>query len=173
MVKCESSLDEQQVKLYVEAMERATICEILAYLMVVGPGSFYKGPVHLVQKLILEKVNSCLLSFLIYAKNQKGWVNTILNTLDPAGALKLRAQLAENIETRPVWIYSTWVNVSGVMSTLDDSLSQRRNDKNLPGFLFPSQIASLMLVETADLAPVIAPIVWPIFGFMMALRYPT
>ena len=30
-----------------------------------------------------------------------------------------------------------------------------------------------MLVETEDLVPMIAPIVWPIFGSMMALRYPT
>ena len=44
---------------------------------------------------------------------------------------------------------------------------------HLPGFLFPSQIATLMLVETEDLIPLIAPILWPIFGAVMALRYPT
>ena len=173
MVQRESSLDEQQVGLYVEAMQRATIAEILAYLMAVGLGAVYKGPEHLVQRLVLTKANSCLLSFLIFTKNQRNWINAILNTLDPAGALKLRAQLAENIETLLAWIYSAWVNVSGVMSTLDDSLSQRPNSNNLPGFLFPSQIASLMLVETEDLVPMIAPIVWPIFGSRMALRYPT
>ena len=61
------------------------------------------------------------------------------------------------------------------MITIDhpDPLNQQNNDKNLPGYLFPSQVASLMLVETEDLTPVIAPIVWPIFGPMMALRYPT
>ena len=173
MVQRENSLDEQQVRLYVEAMQRATIAEILAYLMAVGLGAVYEGPVHLVQRLVLAKANSCLLSFLIFAKNQRNWINAILNTLDPAGALKLRAQLAENIKTLLAWVYSAWVNVSGVMSTLDDSLSQKPNSNNLPGFLFPSQVASLMLVETEDLVPMIAPIVWPIFGSMMALRYPT
>ena len=61
------------------------------------------------------------------------------------------------------------------MITIDhpDPLNQQNNDKNLPGFLFPSQVASLMLVETEDLIPVIAPIVWPKFGPMMASRYPT
>ena len=34
-------------------------------------------------------------------------------------------------------------------------------------------MASLRLVETEDLIPVIALIVWPIFGPFMALRYPT
>ena len=30
-----------------------------------------------------------------------------------------------------------------------------------------------MLAQTEDIIPVIAPIIWPIFGSMMALRYPT
>ena len=156
-------------------MQRSKISEIFAYLMAAGLNSFYKGPAHLIQKLVLSKAISCLLSFLIYAKNQRSWINAILITLDPAGALKLGAQLAENIETTLAWIYSAWVNVSGIMSSFDhpDPLNQQYNDKNLPGFLFPSQITSLMLVETEDLIPVIAPIIWPIFGAMMALRYST
>ena len=119
MVQCESNLDEQQVKVYVEAMQRAKISEILAYLMAAGLSSVQKGPVHLIQKLVLGKANSCLFSFLIYAKNQRDWINAILKTLDPAGVLKLSAQLAENIETMLAWIYSTWINVSGIMNSLD------------------------------------------------------
>ena len=34
-------------------------------------------------------------------------------------------------------------------------------------------VATLMLVETEDLIPLIAPIVWPLFGAVMALRCPT
>ena len=156
-------------------MQRAKISEVLAYLMAAGLSSFYKGSTHLVQKRVLSKANSCLLSFLIFARNQRGWINAILKTLDPAGALKLNAQLAENIESMLAWIYSAWLNVSGIMITIDhpDPLNQQNNDKNLPGFLFPSQVASLMLVETEDLIPVIAPIVWPIIGPKMALSYPT
>ena len=161
--------------MYVEAMQRAKISKILAYLMAAGLSLFYKGPTHLVQELVLSKANSCLLSFLIFAKNQRGWINAILKTLDPAGALKLNAQLAENIESMLAWIFSAWMNVSGIMITIDnpDTLNQQNNDKNVPGFFFPSQLASLMLVETEDLIPVIAPIVWPIIDPMMALRYPT
>ena len=143
--------------------------------MAAGLSSFFEGPVHLIQKLVLSKANCCLLSFLIYAKNQRGWINALLKFLDHAGAVKLSAQLAENVETMLAWIYLAWVNVSGIKSSFDhpDPLNEQRNDKNLPGFLFPSQIASLMQVETEDLIPVIAPIIWPIFGAMMALRYPT
>ena len=85
----------------------------------------------------------------------------------------MRAQLAENVETILAWINSTGVDVSGVMYTLDDAQIQQRNDKILPGFLFPSQVASLMMVETEDIIPVIAPIVWSIFGSVMARRDPT
>ena len=175
VVQRENNLDEQRRKLYVEAMQRAKISEILAYLMAAGLSLFYKSSTHLVQKLVLSKANSCLLRFLILARNQRGWINAILKTLDPAGALKLNAQLAENIESMLVWIYSAWINVSGIMITIDhpDPLNQQNNGKNLPGFLFPSQVANLMLVETDDIIPMIALIVWPIFGPMMALRYPT
>ena len=175
MVQRENNLDEQQTKLYVEAMQRTRISEILAYLIAAGLSLVYQGPTHLVQRLVLGKANSCLLSFLVFARYQRGWSNAILKTLDPAGALKLNAQLAENIESMLAWIYSAWINVSGIMKTkhYPDPRNQRSDDKNLPGFLFPSQIASLMLVETEDLIPVIAPVIWPIFGPMMALRFPT
>ena len=154
-------------------MQRATISENLAYLMAVGLDSFYKSPVQLVQKLTLSKANSSLFSFLVYARNQKEWISAILNTMDPAGALKLRAQLVENVETILAWIYSAWMNLSVVMRTLDNPPTQQDNEKNRPGFLFPLEIANLVLVETEEMIPVIAPITWPIIGSVMALRYPT
>ena len=59
------------------------------------------------------------------------------------------------------------------MHPLDESPAINRDPNQLPGFLFPSQVATLMLVETEDLIPLIAPIIWPIFGAVMTLRYPT
>ena len=66
-----------------------------------------------------------------------------------------------------------WVNVLGEMHTLDDTQLTKCDANDLPGFLFPSQVASLKLVETEDLIPVIAPIVWPKFGPFMTVRYPS
>ena len=43
-VQAEYNLDEQQLRLYVEAMERATMSEIQAYLMTVGLQAKYRGP---------------------------------------------------------------------------------------------------------------------------------
>ena len=59
------------------------------------------------------------------------------------------------------------------MHPLDENPAVNREPNHLPGFLFPSQIAALMLVETEDLILRIAPILWLIFGAVMALRYPT
>ena len=59
------------------------------------------------------------------------------------------------------------------MHPLDECPAINRDPSQLPGFLFPTQMATLMLVETEDLIPFIAPIIWPIFGAVMALRYPT
>ena len=88
--------------------------------------------------------------------------------------MKLKAQLELNIQAIFTWIYSTWVNVAGIMDDpLDESPAGNRDPNQLPGFLFSSQVATLKLVETEDLIPLIVPIIWPIFGAFMALRYPT
>ena len=172
-VQTEFNLDDQQIRLYVEAMKKATISEILAYLMAVGVQAVYKGPSGILQKLIFEKGHLQLFSYLVYAQNMKNWLQAILGALDPAGPLWLQKQLELNIEAILTWIYSTWVNVAGIMHPLDENPAINREPNQLPGFLFPSQMATLMLAETEDLIPLIAPIVWPIFGAIMALRYPT
>ena len=69
MAQCESGLDDQQVRLYMEALERATISEVLAYLVAAGLGSFYKVPVHMIKKMVLDESDSILFSFLVFMKN--------------------------------------------------------------------------------------------------------
>ena len=93
--------------------------------------------------------------------------------VDTAGILQLKAHFETNIDAIPVSIYSTWVNVSGSMHPPDETQEMTRGATELPGLIFSSQIATLMLVETEDLLPLIAPIVWPTFGAAMGLRYPT
>ena len=172
-VQAEYNLDDQQTRLDVEAMQGATMSEILAYTMAAGRYTVYKGPTGLLQKLIFDKGGLCLFSFFVYAQNQKNWIKAILHALDPAGPMQLRKQLEFNTEALLAWIHSTWINVAGIMHSLDENPAVNREPNQLPGFLFPSQIATLMLVETEDLKPLIAPIVWPTFGAVMALRYPT
>ena len=169
----ENQLNEQQTKAYVGAMETMRFSEMLAYLMAVGLQATYRGPNEVLQKLVLNKASTHLLRFLIFARNQQDWVRTVIDAFDPVGLHQFRSQLESNIEAILTWIYSTWVNVSGIMHPLDETPATTRGENEWPGFLLPSQVASLMLVETEVLIPLIAPIAWPIFGSMMALRYPT
>ena len=126
----------------------------------------YKGVVY----MVIGKASPCLLSFLIFAQNQRNWTDALNNTLDPAGSLQVKAQADTNVEAIYVWIYSTWTNVSGIMHPLGETPAINREATALPDFLFPSQVASLMLVQTEDLLPLIAPIFRPRFGAVMALR---
>ena len=141
--------------------------------MLVGMNAVYKGPSGVLQKLIFDKGNLSFFSYLVYAQNQKSSLQAILCALGPAGPLQLKKQLELNIEAILTWIYSTWVNVAGISHPLDENPAINREPNQLPGFFFPSQNATLMLVETEDLMPLISPIFWPIFGAVMALRYPT
>ena len=69
-VQAEYNLDDQQTRLYVEAMQGATMSEILAYTMTAGLHTVYKGPTGLLQKVIFDKGALCLFSFLVYSQNQ-------------------------------------------------------------------------------------------------------
>ena len=127
--------------------------EVLEFLMAVGLHSVYRRPSSLVQKLVFDKGSLWLFSLLVYAQNQKNSLYPIIDALDTASRLQLRAQLYLHIEAILVWIYSTWVNTSGVMHLLDENSAVNREPTQLPCFLFPSQVATLMLVETEDLTP--------------------
>ena len=102
-VQAEYYLDDQQTRLYVEAMQGATISEILGYLMAVGLHTVYKGLSGLLQKLIFDEGSLSLFSFLVYAQNQKNWIQAILYALDPAGPLQLKKQLDLYIEALLAW----------------------------------------------------------------------
>ena len=65
-VQTEYCLDEQQTRLYVEAMQGATISEILGYLMAVGLHIVYKEPSGLLQRLIFDKGSLSLFSFIVF-----------------------------------------------------------------------------------------------------------
>ena len=70
-VQADYNLDDQQTRLYVEAIQGATMSEILAYLMAVGLHVVYKGASGLLQKLIFDKGSLSFFSFLVYAQSQK------------------------------------------------------------------------------------------------------
>ena len=80
--------------------------------------------------------------------------------------LGYKAQLVDNIYELRLWIYSTEVNVSGLLADAQSQQDMKmtayveRHQRELrmtPGFLFPSQVATLMQCETEDLMLYAAP----------------
>ena len=91
----------------------------------------------MIKRMVLNKTNTCLFSFLVFARNHKKWLHALINTMYPAGFLPLKTQWDNNKEALLVWIYSTWVNVSGIMHPLDVSPVIRREPKEFAGFSLP------------------------------------
>ena len=56
--------------------------------------------------------------------------------MDTAESLQLKIVQDNKVEALLVWIYSTWVNVSGIMHQLDDPPGIRREATEFPVFLF-------------------------------------
>ena len=84
----EGNWDDQQTQLYQDAMRETRLSEILAYLMLVGLCAVYQSPTQLIKRMVLNKTNTCLFSFLVFER-----------------------KLYNNIEDSLVWNCSTWVNV--------------------------------------------------------------
>ena len=96
-----------------------------------------------------------------------------MDALDPGGSSETESATRPQHRSHSRVVYSTLVNLAGIMHPLDENPAVSREPTQLPGFLFPSQVATLMLGETKDPSPLITFIVWPIFGAVMALGYPT
>ena len=98
-----------------------------------------------------------LLSFLVYAQNQKNWQYARMDALDPPSLQNLKAQLDLNVAAILLWIHSKSVNITGIMEFPDENRAVNREPTMLSGFLFPWQVTTLMLEKTHDLILLFAP----------------
>ena len=76
------------------------------------------------------------------------------------------------------WVYSAQINLSGLFADVEKSTvpydrQETRSVSESVGFLFPAQMALLMQGETEDVVAAFEPVLLPIFGPVMALRYPS
>ena len=137
IAQVEGNWDDQQTHLYQEAMKKATLSEIFAYLMSVGLSAVYQGPTQVIKRMVLNKANTCFSSFLVFARNHRKWLHALINTMYPAVFLPLKTQWDNNKEALQVWICSTWINVSGIMHPLYVSPVIRREPKKISRLLIP------------------------------------
>ena len=138
----ENNLDEQKRRLYMEGMEKATISDVLAYLIAAGLGSVSKSPTYVIHKMVLDRASTCLLSFLIFAQNQRN--ETGCTHLSTRWTQRVPCSWRLNLTLTLKRFLCGSTNVSGMMHLLDETPAINREATELPGFLFPSQIASLV-----------------------------
>ena len=96
---------------------------------------------------------------------------------DPRNNLRIRQALEERVHVILTWVYSTLVNVSGIMNPSQEKdyppMPQGRTPKHMMGFFFPRKLATLMHGETKDLMPVLSPALYPSFEILTTLLHPT
>ena len=123
-----------------------------------------------------------LVTYVTLAQEQVGWICQLIRAFDPEDARNLVRTFLRNVNQVRLWIYSTQVNVSGLLvdgdraqdkPLIDFDTLHERNFRNTPGFMFPSQVATLMQCETEDLLQVAGASFLPIFGAVIANRYPS
>ena len=77
LVQAEYGLDEQRMRLYMEAMERATISEMLAYLMAVGLTMMYRGPVPYKSSCSTREAQPCSASWSFRRIKEVGYLRSL------------------------------------------------------------------------------------------------
>ena len=163
-------------------MTKSSSMQFLAYYLAVGPTRFAKGP----HEMIIQFVFLCNLkelhTFMTLAWNQQDLIAGIAEVFDPQQEKGYYDQITRNYDEIRLWICSTQVNVSGLLSdaesrnniraTTYDETNQRGFEL-CPGFMFPSQLATMMQCETEDMLPFASPALTPIFGAAIVIRYPS
>ena len=90
--------------------------QFLAYYFAVGPTRFAKGP----HETIIQFVFLCNLkelhTFMTLAWNQQDLMAGIAEVFDPKQEKGYYNQITKNYDEIRLWIYSTQVNVSGLLS---------------------------------------------------------
>ena len=175
-------MSDETTALYRTKMNKAASMQLTAYYLAVGPSLFAKGPYQLLQQFVFQADFKQLNSYLALARGEVGLLMKIVRLFDPKQQLGYMGQLVNNIYELRLWIYSTQINVSGLLADAQSQQGMKmssydeRHQRELtmtPGFLFPSQVATLMQCETEDLMAYAAPAFVSIFGSVMANRYPS
>ena len=136
----------------------------------------------MLQQFVFQVDLKQLNSYLVSARGEVSLLMGIIKVFDPKQELGYMGQLVDSIYELRLWIYSTQVNVSGLLADAQSQQGMKmtpydeRHQRELtmtPGFLFPPQVATLMQCETEDLMLYAAPAFVPIFGSGIANRYPS
>ena len=177
VIAAEFSLTNVQADKLLETIGEATVGEVLALALTMGPTKFVAGPLALLIDIVTSGDLITFYSYLVLAQGQ-------LRSLTRWGHLKnskdqqnYSAQLERMRASIQHWLYSTLVFASGLFVGVDQSQPLHNEERQIPwelaGFPMPQQLAELTLAKVEDFVATMAPVLAPIFGAIGVCRYPT
>ena len=160
-----------------ETIGEATVGEVLALALAMGPTKFVAGPLALLVDIVISCDLTSFYSYLVIAQGQLRSLTRWGHLMTSKDQQDYSAQLERMRASVQHWLYTTMVFASGLFVGVDQSQSLHNSDRQIPretaGFPMPQQIADLTLAEVEDFVAAMAPVLAPIFGAIGVCRYPT
>ena len=173
----EFSLTSTQTDKLLETIGEATVGEILALALAMGPTKFVAGPLALLADMVIACDLTVFYSYLILAQGKLRSLTRWGHLMTSKDQQDYSAQLERMRASIQHWLYSTLVFASGLFVGVDQSQPLHNSDQQISretaGFPMPQQIADLTLAEVEDFVAAMAPVLAPIFGAVGVCRYPT
>ena len=177
VITSEFSLTPTQTDKLLETIGEATVGEILALALAMGPTKFVAGPLALLVDIVIACDLTVFYSYLVLAQGQLRSLTRWGHLMTSKDQQEYSAQLERMRASIQHWLYSTLVFASGLFVGVDQSQPLHNSDQQVPretaGFPLPQQIADLTLAEVEDFVAVMAPVLAPSFGAVGVCRYPT
>ena len=176
VVAAKFSLTTIQADKLLETIGEATVGEVLALALTMGPTKFVAGPLALLVDIVIYCDLTSFYSYLVIAQGQLRSLTRMGHLVTSKDQHDYSAQLECMRASVQHWLYSTLVFASGLFVGVDQSQPLHNSDRQVPretaGFPMPQQIADLTLAEVEDFVAAMAPVLAPIFGAVDVCRYP-
>ena len=177
VITAEFSLTNVQGDKLLETIGEATVGEVLALALTMGPTKFVAGPLALLIDIVTSGDLITFYSYLVLAQGQLRSLIRWGHLMNSKDQQNYSAQLERMRASIQHWLYSTLVFASGLFVGVDQSQPLHNAERQIPwelaGFPMPQQLAELTLAEVEDSVATMAPVLAPIFGAIGVCRYPT
>ena len=154
VVTSEFSLTTTQADKLLETIGEATVGEILAIALAMGPTKFVAGPLALLVDIVISCDLTVFYSYLVLAQGQLRSLTRWGHLMTSKDQQDYSAQLERMRASVQHWLYSTLVFASGLFVGVDQSQPLHNSDRQIPRettrFPLPQQIADLTLAEVED-----------------------
>ena len=165
VVTTEFSLTTTQADKLLEIIGEATIGEVLALALTMGPTKFVAGPLALLVDIVISCDLTSFYSYLVIAQGQLRSLIRWGHLMTSKDQQDYSAQLEHMRASVQHWLYSTLVFASGLFVGVDQSQPLHNADRQIPretaGFPMPQQFADLTLAEVEDFVAAMAPVLAP------------